>query len=127
MSLVDFIEKLQNKPRQTRVKILWLAVAISMLIILPLWFFSFKSSLSKTSGQTKKEDNKEIGELTKSIKEIGKEIPSLKKSLQASIGSFFQRTDSQTKNSSAKPLQSENKSAEQAGENLQPAKLPLSE
>lgn len=125
MSLSDFIEKLQNKPWQTRIKILWGAVAISMLVILPLWFFSFKSSLSK-NGQSKKEDNKEIGELTKSIKEIGKEIPSLKKSLQASIGSFFNRSGEE-KNSSAKPVQSESKSAKETVEEIQPAKLPLSE
>jgi len=125
MPFNDFIEKLQNKPRETRIKILWGAVAISMLIILPLWFFSFKRSLSMDN-QPKKEDSKELNKLTKSIKEIGKEIPSLKKSLQASISSFFNRTDSQTESPATKTIP-KNGAADNLGKEIQPTRLPLSE
>ncbi|GAG13830.1 unnamed protein product, partial [marine sediment metagenome] len=45
---MNFIEKLQNKPRYIRVQVLWISVILVMSIILFFWLislnYSFKSS-----------------------------------------------------------------------------------
>lgn len=45
MKLPDFIIQLQNKPYQTRVRILWFTTAVVALIIAALWLVSLKVSV----------------------------------------------------------------------------------
>jgi len=84
MALIDFIQKLQKKPRYLRVQILWVSVLVVMLIIVSLWIVSLKHSLPQ-AGQ-----GKESTQLTESLNEIKQEVPSLKDVFKASIGTFFE-------------------------------------
>jgi len=105
MSLINFIQKIQRKPRYVRLQILWLAVFICMFFIASLWIVSLKYSLPDTT--IKKTD------------EIKKETFSLKESFKASIGAFFE-----------KDLESQEETIEQVPKEpreIKPAKLPLTE
>jgi hypothetical protein len=117
MSLTDFLEKIQRKPRYVRLQILWLAVFICMVFIVSLWVVSLKSSLPETTAEKAKTP----------LDEIKKEIPSLKETLKASIGAFFEKDledefeelESQEENIEQVPVLEESKK-------IKPAKLPLS-
>jgi len=121
MPLIDFIQKLQEKPRYLRIQILWISVLVCMLIVVSLWVTSFKYS-SPSVAEEKKTD-----ELSKSFEEIKQEIPSLKQAFKASIGAFFEDDLEQESpeadlgtlplNVEATPLQREI---------IPPTKLPLS-
>ena len=109
MSLINFIQKIQRKPRYVRLQILWLAVFICMFFIISIWIVSLKYSLPEATAE------KTEGPLEK----IKKEAPSLKETLKASIGAFFEEN-----------LESQEKSIEQVSKEpreIKPAKLPLAE
>lgn len=107
MSLIDFIQKIQRKPRYFRLQVLWLAVFICMFFIVSIWIVSLKHSLSDVVAE------KDKGPLEK----MKNEAPSLKKTLKASIGAFFEEN-----------LESREENIEQASKEpreIKPAKLPL--
>ncbi len=115
MSLIDFIQKIQKKPRYLRLQILWLAVFISMISIVSLWVVSLKSSLPETTKEVKKP-----------LEELRKEVPSLKEAFKASIGAFFEKDLEEE----LEKLESQEENIEQAPEEpreIKPAKLPLSQ
>jgi len=115
MSLIDFIEKIQNKPRHIRLQILWLSVFISMLIITSLWVVSLKISLSI-------DDKSNISE---NKQDIDNDMVSLKDAFKASISAFFEKEDEedakQTEFQSGVEVEGLDKLDE-----MKPAKLPLS-
>lgn len=75
----DFVKKIQEKPRSTRVIILWFLTAIVMFIVVIVWIFSF----SRTNKKTKDEiDQTGFPSLFKSI---GKDFNMLKQGLEANI------------------------------------------
>ena len=80
MGISDFVEKLQNKPRQLRVLILWSSVAICMTIIFILWVWSFDTGPVEQS-----ETNQKYFSQSSSLEETKKEIPSLWQSLKGSV------------------------------------------
>jgi len=83
MAFFEFIEKLQQKPRRTRIKIMWLAVFISMLIIIGIWFWSFNSS-TEIAGK----DHHDLivpEDLSQSIKQFKNDVPTLWQSLKAGM------------------------------------------
>jgi hypothetical protein len=90
VSLSDFIENLQNKPRPVRIFILWSSVTVCAAIIFIFWITSFGGVGEKkpTSGL--------VGQSQESVADINKEIPTLWQSLKASIGELFQSTPNQT-------------------------------
>ena len=47
MGLSDFVEKLQNKPKRTRVLILWAGTAIFMTILFVLWAWNFNLGIQE--------------------------------------------------------------------------------
>lgn len=116
MSLIDFIQKIQKKPRYIRLQILWLVVSICMVFIVSLWVVSLKSSLPETTKEIKKP-----------LEELGKEAPSLKEALKASIGAFFENDLEEE----FEEMESQEKSIEQAAQKepreIKPVKLPLSQ
>ncbi len=119
MSLIDFIEKIQQKPRHVRVQILWLSVFISMLIIVSLWVTSFENQKASISGEIDQS-------LARAKKEI--EIPSLKEALKDIFGVFFEEGLDQELEQlkiPAKSNQPENIILKET-ETIKPAKLPLS-
>lgn len=75
----NFVKKIQEKPRSTRVIILWLLTATVMFVVVAVWIFSF----SKISKKTKNEiDQTGFPSLFESI---GKDFNMLKQGLEANI------------------------------------------
>jgi Na+-transporting methylmalonyl-CoA/oxaloacetate decarboxylase gamma subunit len=85
--VMDFLEKLQKKPRPVRVMIMWTGVAVFMtfLFIFWVWTLGMNQSVEKNISQ-------EQG--TKSLDEMTKQIPTLWQSLKAGIGDIFQTMES---------------------------------
>ena len=110
MSLVNFIEKLQSKPRYVRIQILWLSVFISMLFIVSIWVISFKYSQSVA-------EKPKDGQTSQSLEQFKQDTLSLKDAFKASISAFFEETEP-TENQEALQLRKEQ-------EIIKPAKLPL--
>ena len=110
MAFIDFIQKLQNKPRYLRVQILWISVVLVMIIIISFWVGSLRNSFPNTAEETK-------------FKEITQELPSLKDAFKASIGVFFEDDSEEVTEESIKQTQENIFQLEK----IQPAKLPLSD
>lgn len=119
MSLISFIQKLQEKPRYIRFQILWLTVFICMFIILSLWVVSLKHSppVSKLEKDT-------TGGISQSLKEIRQDVPSLIGAFKSSISSFFEE-DFEEDLKNLEELYY-NELEIQTEEIVKPAKLPLS-
>jgi sensor histidine kinase YesM len=122
MSLSEFIEKIQSKPRYIRIQILWLSVFICMVIIVSLWVISLKYSWSIT------EQEKEI---KKPLEEVKEETLSLKEAFKASIGAFFEKSLEEEFEESADQIElgsqkEEIEEIEKESRIIPPAKLPLS-
>jgi len=115
VSLIDFIQKIQKKPRYLRLQILWLAVFVSMIFIVSIWVVSLKSSLPETAEEVKEP-----------LEKLGKEMPSLKEAFKASINAFFEKDLEEE----FEKLESQEKNIEQAPKEpikIKPVKLPLSQ
>jgi len=117
MSLIEFIQKLQDKPRHVRIQILWLSVFVSMIIIISLWVISLKDSLSD------KAEEKKSDELVQSLNKAKEQIPSLIDSFKASIGSFFEK---EIEIESEQPIQVKQQILEEDDNKISPGELPLS-
>jgi len=118
MSLIDFIQKIQNKPRYVRIQVLWISVFVCMFLILSIWVVSLKYSLSIDD---EKDDNK---------KEINNDMLSLKNAFKSSISSFFEKETEefeQTEFQDELNNQDENINETIEPEKLKPTKLPLSQ
>ena len=81
MSLIDFIQKIQKKPRYVRIQLLWASVFVCMLFVVSVWGFSFKHSLSIEDDNKKEDIN------------ISDDMVSLKDAFKASIGAFFEKEE----------------------------------
>ncbi|MAF20859.1 MAG: hypothetical protein CMI55_04250 [Parcubacteria group bacterium] len=117
MSLIDFIQKLQNKPRYVRIQVLWLSVFICMFLIVSLWVFSLKSS-SPVADQ----GSKEAGGLSQSLRQVRKDVPSLMQAFKASISSFFE----EDLEKEFEELNNQEEVQEVEEDIIEPVKLPLS-
>jgi len=53
MNIYEKLEDIRKKPEYVRLRYVWLAVAVSMLLILIIWFLSLKSGLENSSGGVK--------------------------------------------------------------------------
>jgi hypothetical protein len=76
MSFIDFIQKIQRKPRYVRIQILCLAVFVCMALMITFWVVSLKTDIK--------------GEISESLEGAKKETTSLKEAFKASIGAFFE-------------------------------------
>jgi heme/copper-type cytochrome/quinol oxidase subunit 2 len=47
MNLMDKIEEIKQKPERERIFYVWVMVAICMIFIVLVWFFSFKNTFRK--------------------------------------------------------------------------------
>ncbi|MFZ5559741.1 MAG: hypothetical protein ACOZAL_03030 [Patescibacteria group bacterium] len=79
----NFIKKIQQKPRSSRLLILWLSTILVMLIIIAIWLFSFSRSLKSERA-------------SKEIKETN--LPSLFETLKRDFSSFKQELEASFKN-----------------------------
>ena len=136
MSFIDFIEKIQNKPRYFRIWILALFVFVFMFVTVFLWvtslkYSSFQSNLAETKEEIHQGKDKIIGgALSKAnISARGKEnTPSLKDALKASIGAFFENSAEEKTNGKTEEEKIEKSNVKKGGSSVvKPARLPLSE
>lgn len=81
MSLINFIEKLQKKPKHIRTQIMWLCVSVCMIVVVGIWLITLKHSFSNVAG----DDG--------TIEEVSGQFRSIKDSLKANVGSFFEEED----------------------------------
>lgn len=44
MNLTEKIEEIRKKPEEQRIRYVWFMVSISMVFVVFIWFFSFKSN-----------------------------------------------------------------------------------
>jgi flagellar basal body-associated protein FliL len=78
---MDFIEKLQNKPKRTRILILWLASALVMIIIVIIWLFTFSRN---TNNQNAKNELKKT-ELPSLFETIKNDFSAIKQNISGSL------------------------------------------
>ena len=109
MSLIDFIQKIQKKPRRVRIQFLWASVFICMFFITSIWVFSLKHSLSIEDDNKKDDSN------------IGNEMVSLKDAFKASISAFFEKETEGDSEQIELQTKTEDK------DEVKPARLPLSQ
>ncbi len=115
MSLIDFIQKIQKKPRYLRLQILWLAVFVSMIFIVSLWVVSLKNSLPEITKEAEKP-----------LEGLGKEALSLKEAFKASIGAFFEK-DLEEELERVEIQEEDIEPRPKKPREIKPAKLPLSQ
>ena len=97
MSFLDFIEKLQKKPRYIRIQIMWAVVIVCMVFILIGWFWSLGNTMNLATTQSQEQSN---------VMENLKDIPSLWQSLSAGVGNVFNSFNDAINNSQPSPSSS---------------------
>ncbi len=122
MSLLDFLEKLQDKPRHIKVAILWTGVAVFMTAVFVFWVWTLDINRSSE----KISSLKEAAEI-KSLSEIKKEAPSLWQSLKAGaadmLESLKQKSESGQEEVNQPKVEIESGEQNNAGQ-VPPAQLP---
>ena len=113
MSAIDFIEKLQKKPRHIRIQIMWASVTVGAAFIFVFWLWSLSALLAQTASQ-----NNAGNEQLQKLGEIKKEVPGLWQSLSAGIGSVIDTVRND--------LDDNNEATPSAGQTEEPMeKLPI--
>jgi len=79
----NFIQKIQQKSRASRLLILWLSTALVMIIIIVIWLFSFSHTFRSNKAE-------------KEIKETN--LPSLFESIKRDFSTFRQQLEAGLKN-----------------------------
>lgn len=131
MSFIDFIEKIQKKPRHVRVRILWVFVFVCSFFVVSFWITSLKYSVTDTSligtkneiGQAKDKVIKDALQKANITTSDEKKTPSLMEALKASVSSFFEEELEEQ----AKEIKSEPSIQKGGSETIKPTRLPLSE
>jgi len=129
MSLIDFIEKIQQKPHHVRVQILWMSVFVCMLVVVSLWIVSFNYDKVLSVEDQKASIS---GEINESLERAKKEIPSLKEAIKDSVSVFFEKgldEELEELETSNELNKSENINSENIfikTKRVKPSKLPLS-
>jgi len=114
VNLVDFLEKLQKKPRYVKIQIMWVGVIVCMVLIFAFWIWSLNVLVS----QSKKEKSNDE-KITQSLEQIRKDVPTLWQSLGAGISNVF--------DSVKEGIQAGEEPTERPGDNLLEEKLPIEE
>lgn len=78
---MEILKKLQEKPRSTRLLILWLASFLVMAVIIVIWLFSFSRNIQFQEP----EEEIEASNLPSLFKSIEKDFSALKQKLEGSI------------------------------------------
>ncbi len=90
MSLADFIEKIQRKPKYIRVQIMWLGVSACMIIFFVLWLWSLDSATK----QARRTEEAKTNDFSQNWQQVKEDIPTLWQSLGAGIGNLFNSINS---------------------------------
>lgn len=73
MTLIQKLEELKQKPEHIRVRYVWASVAVSMVFIIVIWFFSIQARVSSTAEQ----DSKATDDLQSQLNKIKDATPSI--------------------------------------------------
>lgn len=93
MSIIDFIEKLQKKPKHVRQQIMWVAVVVCMIIIFALWIFSLKYSLRKSADQESKSMIPE--EVSNSVQKMQEQWKERQENIKSNLPNVFENQGNQ--------------------------------
>jgi len=86
---MSFIENLRKKPEETRERILWISVVLVAIILVSIWIWQIKNSVSKTQKVLSNSDFKEdvskpfkefketSGAILKQMRELNKKLEKL--------------------------------------------------
>jgi Tfp pilus assembly protein PilO len=74
MGISEKIEEIRNKPDDIKLRYIWGAVLISMLVIIAIWVLSLSASLKENKIN---KDTLKIDELKNEIESVKKTAPSL--------------------------------------------------
>lgn len=89
---MNFIEKLQNKPRFLRVQILWISVVLVMIVIFFAWTVYLKSILTESNNKQTKEEGQSLPSI---FGIISKDFSLLKQSVQAQFNGILKNNEEQ--------------------------------
>jgi len=102
MALIDFIEKLQRKPRHIRIQIMWVGTILGAMVIFAFWLWSLTGLLARSqSSKTDQANDKAL----QNLNEMKNEMPGLWQSLSAGISNVI-NTAKQDLNNSPSPTAS---------------------
>ena len=74
---MNFIQKLANKPRHIRAKIMWLTICLCMILVIFIWLINFPK-YSKIQDNTEEENMPSFQDLKTNIQEFKTEIQDIK-------------------------------------------------
>lgn len=79
-----FINKIQNKPRSSRLLILWLATFLIMIIVIAIWLFTFSKNFKPVEPT-----EESLNEFPSLFESIGKDFSVFKQGLKANIQGIY--------------------------------------
>ncbi len=86
MNLADWLERIQRKPHQERLKLLWVCVSISMFIVFCFWLVSLNSLIKGGGSETQSAQSQQaLDSANKSYQQMKSQVPTLWQTLKASI------------------------------------------
>lgn len=89
---MNFIEKLQNKPRFLRVQILWISVVLIMIVIFFAWTVYLKSVFTESNNLQTKEEGQSLPSI---FGIISKDFSLLKQSVKAQFNGILKNKGEQ--------------------------------
>lgn len=89
---MNFIDKLQNKPRFLRVQILWISVVLVMIVIFFTWTVYLKSILTESNYKQTKEEGQSLPSI---FSIISKDFSLLKQSVKAQFNDILKNSGEQ--------------------------------
>ncbi|OIP79138.1 MAG: hypothetical protein CO002_03115 [Candidatus Portnoybacteria bacterium CG_4_8_14_3_um_filter_44_10] len=93
MNIISLIEKLQEKPRYVRVRILWLSVFVCMALILLFWVIAFDYS-AKEVPKGGSDFDAVSGQVGDSVREIKNQWPQVSGGIKTEINNLFENQTS---------------------------------
>lgn len=83
MNLVNFLEKLQRKPREAKIQIMWIGSILCLIFIFAFWIWSLNDIIAQSKAEN--EDQK----LKAGLEQFAKDVPTIWSTLGAGIGGVF--------------------------------------
>jgi len=78
MNISEKIEAIRREPEHVRIWYVWVCVAISMFVVLILWFFSIASMFAEDKNNSSEKTAKIVPEIEQQLQTLKEQAPSLK-------------------------------------------------
>lgn len=87
MNLADWLEKIQRKPYQERLKLLWVCVTASMFIVFCFWLISLNGLVrgNEENENQSLQSQQALNQAGENYHQLKSEVPTLWQALKASI------------------------------------------